>query len=38
MRFLVTGYTGQLGYDITEELKKRQYNDVLSVGSSDIIT
>ena len=26
MKFLVTGYKGQLGYDIVRELKKRGYN------------
>lgn len=36
MRFLVTGYTGQLGYDVTRELKKRGFNDIISVGSEDM--
>lgn len=28
MKFLVTGYSGQLGYDIVRELEKKGYNDI----------
>ena len=31
MKFLVTGYKGQLGYDIVRELKKRGYNDIIDI-------
>ena len=31
MKFLITGYRGQLGYDIVRELKKRGFNDYLAV-------
>ena len=31
MRFLITGFKGQLGYDIEKELKKRGYKDILAV-------
>ena len=31
MKFLVTGYNGQLGYDIVKELKRRGFNDYLAV-------
>ena len=31
MKFLITGYNGQLGYDIVRELKKRNLNDYLAV-------
>ena len=36
MRFLITGYTGQLGYDISRELKKRGFVNILAVGSKDM--
>jgi dTDP-4-dehydrorhamnose reductase len=35
MRILVTGYTGQLGYDVVQEGVKRGY-DMLGVGSKDL--
>ena len=31
MKFLITGYNGQLGYDIVRELKKRGYTDYLAL-------
>ena len=31
MRFLVTGYKGQLGYDVVRELKKRGFSDVIAM-------
>ena len=31
MKFLITGYNGQLGYDIARELKKRGYTDYLAL-------
>ncbi|MBR1926031.1 MAG: dTDP-4-dehydrorhamnose reductase [Clostridia bacterium] len=36
MRILVTGATGQLGYDILRELKERGYNNILGVGHADL--
>ena len=36
MRFLITGYNGQLGYDIVRELKKRGYNDYLATDVDDM--
>ncbi len=38
MKYLVTGYTGQLGYDIVQELKKRGIsdNDIYPTGSVDM--
>lgn len=36
MRLLVTGYTGQLGYDVANELQKRGFNDIMAVGSTDL--
>ena len=36
MRHLVTGYTGQLGYDVANELQKRGFNDIMAVGSTDL--
>ena len=35
MKILVTGATGQLGFDCVAELKKQGYNEVLGVSSSD---
>ena len=34
MKVLVTGATGQLGYDIIKELKKRNI-DAVGIGSKD---
>lgn len=31
MKCLITGYKGQLGYDIVRELKKRGYNDIVAL-------
>lgn len=36
MKLLVTGYTGQLGYDVANELQKRGFNDIMAVGSTDL--
>ena len=36
MKFLVTGYNGQLGYDIVRELKKRGYTDYLAVDRNEM--
>lgn len=36
MKFLVTGYNGQLGYDIVRELKSRGYNDYLAVDKDEM--
>ena len=36
MKFLITGYNGQLGYDIVRELKKRGYNDYLATDVDDM--
>lgn len=31
MKYLVTGYSGQLGYDIVRELENRGYNDIVAL-------
>lgn len=36
MKFLVTGYKGQLGYDIVRELKSRGFNDYLAVDKENM--
>ena len=36
MRFLITGFKGQLGYDIEKELKKRGYKDILAVDRTEM--
>lgn len=36
MKFLVTGASGQLGFDIVRELKERGYSDILAPGSSEM--
>ena len=36
MKFLVTGYGGQLGYDIVRELKSRGYHDYLAVDKDEM--
>lgn len=36
MRYLITGYNGQLGYDIVRELRKRGYNDYLAVDKDEM--
>lgn len=36
MRFLITGTSGQLGYDIIRELQKRNYNEYLGVGKEEM--
>lgn len=36
MKYLVTGYKGQLGYDIVRELKKRGYNDIIALDKDEM--
>ncbi len=36
MKFLITGYRGQLGFDIQKELTRRGYNDVLALDRTDM--
>ena len=36
MRFLITGATGQLGYDIALELEHKGYKDILKTNSGDM--
>ena len=36
MKFLITGYNGQLGYDIVRELVSRGYKDYLAVGRNEM--
>ena len=36
MKFLITGYNGQLGYDIVRELVSRGYKDYLAVDRSEM--
>lgn len=36
MKFLITGYNGQLGYDIVRELISRGYKDYLAVGRNEM--
>lgn len=35
-RYIVTGYSGQLGYDVVRELNKRGIYDILTLTSSDL--
>ena len=37
MKFLITGASGQLGYDVKLELLNRGYYDILSPSSSVMI-
>lgn len=36
MKFLITGYNGQLGYDIVRELEKRGFHDYLAVDKDEM--
>ena len=36
MKFLITGYNGQLGYDIVRELEKRGFHDYLAVDKGEM--
>ena len=36
MKFLITGYKGQLGYDIVRELEKRGYKDYLAIDKEEM--
>lgn len=36
MRFLVTGYRGQLGYDIVRVLKENGYTDIIAIDKDDL--
>lgn len=36
MRFLVTGYKGQLGYDIVRVLKENGYSDIIAIDKDDL--
>ena len=36
MRYLVTGYKGQLGFDIVRELKSRGENDILALDYEEM--
>lgn len=36
MKCLITGYKGQLGYDIARELKKRGYNDIVALDKEEM--
>ena len=36
MKYLITGYRGQLGYDIARELEKRGFYDYLAVGKDEM--
>lgn len=36
MKYLITGYSGQLGYDLVRELKKRNISDYLAVGRDEM--
>lgn len=36
MKYLVTGYKGQLGYDIVRELKKRGFNDIIAIDKEEM--
>lgn len=36
MRYLITGCSGQLGYDVVRELEKRGENDYLALGSEQM--
>ena len=36
MKFLITGYRGQLGYDIQRELLKRGYTDILALDREEM--
>ena len=36
MKFLITGYKGQLGYDIVRELEKRGYKEYLAIDKEEM--
>lgn len=36
MKILVTGASGQLGYDVVRELNERGYKDVIGIGQNDL--
>ena len=36
MKFLITGYRGQLGYDIVRELEKREFKDYLALDKEEL--
>ena len=36
MKFLITGYKGQLGYDLARELEKRGYHDYLAIDKEEM--
>lgn len=36
MRYLITGYKGQLGYDVKRELVKRGYKDILAIDKDEM--
>ena len=36
MRFLITGYKGQLGYEIAELLRKNGYKDIIAIDKDDL--
>lgn len=36
MKFLITGFKGQLGYDIDRELRKRGYTDILALDKDEM--
>ena len=36
MKFLITGFKGQLGYDIERELRKRGYDDILAIDKEEM--
>lgn len=36
MKFLITGFKGQLGYDINRELLKRGYTDILAIDKDEM--
>ncbi|MBR2840447.1 MAG: dTDP-4-dehydrorhamnose reductase [Bacilli bacterium] len=36
MKFLITGFKGQLGYDINRELKSRGYKDIMAIDKDEM--
>lgn len=36
MRYLVTGYKGQLGFDIVRELKNRGFDDIIAIDKEEL--
>ena len=36
MRYLITGYKGQLGYDLVRELEKRGEHDYLAIDKEEM--